>query len=133
MIYPLTVIDETTHGRKSAARTLEFLEEIVTAREILRRRIYQDVQDHNLNLSPISQNLVQPTETEKQLNGERLKTRPLLSWEAQFEVAQSAFDQAGFIMLVNDLQIESLEETVHLKLGQPTEVTFLKLIPLVGG
>lgn len=133
MMYSLSITDETTSGLKTPHQSLEFLEEFVTAREILRRRIYQDVQDHNLNLTPITRHLVQPTNTEKQLNGERSHIKRTLSWENQFEVAQQAFSQGGFIMLVNERQIESLEETVHLQLNHPTEVVFLKLIPLVGG
>lgn len=133
MVYSLQVADETTFGHKTQSRTLEFLEEHVTAREVLRRRIYEEVQEHNLQQEPVFQGLIQPSVTETLLNGVKVRQKRTINWELQYREAQQAFETGGFIMLVNDLQIESLEEEVHLKLGQPTEVTFLKLVPLVGG
>ena len=42
-----------------------------------------------------------------------------------------AFGRNGFVVLVDDRQVEELDEDIELALG--TEVTFLKLVPLVGG
>jgi hypothetical protein len=51
--------------------------------------------------------------------------------EAQCEAAFQAFARNGFLVLVGDRQITDLDEPVT---GQAdVEVTFLKLIPLVGG
>jgi len=114
---------------------LEFLDETVTAQEIIRRRIYQEVQDYNLEPNDLFPNifrgLVQPTNTETSLNGFKLKEKRQLDWEAQYAKALEAFRNNGFIMLINDKQVESLEEVVELKIG--TQINFLRLIPLVGG
>ena len=133
MGHALMLADETTSGLKSPVRTLNFLEEHVTAREVLRRRIYEEVQDHNRSEQPVFKGLVQPTGAEVTLNGVKVPRKRTINWETQFSEAQKAFEQGGFIMLANDRQIESLDETVHLSLDHPTEVTFLKLVPLVGG
>ena len=45
--------------------------------------------------------------------------------------AVQAFQRNGFILLVDDRQLTDLEEEVVLKPG--SQVTFLRLIPLVGG
>ncbi|MDQ1008844.1 hypothetical protein QFZ82_003329 [Streptomyces sp. V4I23] len=47
------------------------------------------------------------------------------------ERAVEAFGRGGFLVLVGDRQITELDETVDL--GAATEVTFLRLVPLVGG
>ena len=50
---------------------------------------------------------------------------------SQFDKAVEAFGKQRFLMLVGDRQVESLDE--ELMLGVETEITFLKLVPLVGG
>ena len=44
----LTVYDETTSGQRSTTVRLEFLKEKITVQELIRERIYQEVQDYNL-------------------------------------------------------------------------------------
>ena len=45
--------------------------------------------------------------------------------------AVKAFAGNGFVVLVGDPQVEELDDTVELR--RDTEVTFLKLVALVGG
>ncbi|WNN89310.1 hypothetical protein [Gloeocapsopsis dulcis] len=45
--------------------------------------------------------------------------------------ALRAFTDAAYIILVNGQQVESLE--AEITLSQETKVTFLRLMPLVGG
>ena len=42
-----------------------------------------------------------------------------------------AFTRNGFFVLVGDRQVESLDEELELKVD--TDVSFVKLVPLVGG
>lgn len=74
---------------------------------------------------------MQPTEAEYALNGYRLKTIHRLDWQAQYEQAVEAFVRHSYIVLVNDQQTADLDALIELHPG--TAVTFLKLIPLVGG
>jgi hypothetical protein len=46
-------------------------------------------------------------------------------------VTLGAFGRNAFVVLVDDRQVAELDEEVHLRAG--TRVTFLKLVPLVGG
>jgi hypothetical protein len=127
----VTITDETTGSKTQHSFTLEFLDERISAREFIRRRVYQEVQDFNTHDLQTYNGLVQPNDTEKTLNGSRLKTPRKLDWEAQYAKALEAFQKNGFIMLANDKQLETLEEEFDLTEG--CTVTFLKLVPLVGG
>jgi hypothetical protein len=75
--------------------------------------------------------LVQPSDTERTLNGFKFHKPRLVDPETQFEKAIEAFQGNGFIILVDDRQVDSLE--TEIPLYPETSVTFLKLVPLVGG
>ena len=51
--------------------------------------------------------------------------------QAQYEKAIQAFEGNGFVVLVDDRQIDDLDETIELR--PDTAVTFVRLVPLVGG
>jgi len=129
----LTVYDETTTGDRGEPIVLEFLTEHITVRELVRQRVYQEVQDYNLNLAqqPVFRGLVQPTDAEQTLNGYKLKTKRQIDWQRQFDKAIEGFNASRILVLVNDRQAESLDE--ELTITPETTVTFLKLVLLVGG
>jgi hypothetical protein len=127
----VTVVDETTSGERSAELTLDFLTERVTARELIRSRVYQEVREHNARQTTTFRGLVQPTDTERVLNGFTLRRPRRIDWEAQYAKALDAFGRNGFLLLVDDHQLTELDEEVELR--PETNVTFLRLVPLVGG
>lgn len=132
----LTVRDETTSGDVYNEMPLEFPTERITVRELLRERVYQEVQDFNRKRDdPVFRGLVQPTDAERVLNGKRteyrMKTRREIEWKAQFEKAVEAFERNGYFILVDDKQAESLDQ--EFVIGHGTLVSFVKLTPLVGG
>ena len=128
----LKFIDKTPGKTASdTAWVLQVAEAILTAREILRRRVFEEVTRFNATQGQIFQGLVQPNDTERALNGYKLKKRRTLDWREQFEKAVQAFEKNRFVLLIGDRQVESLDE--ELMLGAETEITFLKLVPLVGG
>jgi hypothetical protein len=75
--------------------------------------------------------LVQPTDSERTLNGYRLKQPRAINATAQLAKAIAAFQGNQIIMLVDDRQVESLDEEITLRPN--TRVSFLRLTPLVGG
>ena len=130
----LTIHDETASGQRTNSLSLDFLTERITVRELIRSRVYQEVQDYNQRKPETFRGLVQPTETEKTLNGSEFKPRDHkrdVDWKQQFEKACDAFSRNGFFILIDDRQAESLDEVIELRAG--TEVSFVKLTPLVGG
>lgn len=131
----ITIVDESTAGVSNNRRTLEFPTEQVTVREIIRARVYEEVQDYNRErasgTSIAFKGLVQPSEAELALNPAKPRPSREIDWKAQFERACDAFDRGGIIVLAGQKQTESLDEIVELQ--RISEVTFLKLLPLVGG
>lgn len=130
----LTIRDETMSGRTTGELTLDVLDETITVRELIRSRVYQEVQDHNRrsDLTPFN-GLVTPRDEERALNGPDRQPRAWreIDWRKQFDVACDAFTRNGFFILVDDRQAESLDEPVTLR--HDTRVSFVRLTPLVGG
>ena len=127
----VTIRDETSLGEQTDELTLEFLAERVTVRELIRSRVYQEVTEYSASRARPRQGLVQPSETERLLNGPPHRQRQRLDWEQQYERALRAFQKNGFLILVNDRQVEELDDEIELRAD--TQITFLRLVPLVGG
>ncbi|HWY76300.1 MAG TPA: hypothetical protein VN281_11820 [Verrucomicrobiae bacterium] len=127
----LTIHDETTSGAKTNTFTLDCLTERMTVRELLRERIYQEVEDYNQKEPEYFRGLVEPTNAERVLNGYKLRAKRKIDWQEQFNRSLEAFERNGFFVLVGDQQAESLDQEFDVKVD--TEVSFVKLVPLVGG
>ncbi|MEU8838925.1 hypothetical protein AB0D97_07285 [Streptomyces roseus] len=107
----VTFVDETTSGGRAGGWAFEVAEERLALRELIRRRVFQEVAERR------AAGLV------------KLPGQP--DAEQQAELALTAFRRNGFLVLVGDRQVTDLDEVLELPLG--TEVTFLKLVALVGG
>ncbi|MFJ3333788.1 hypothetical protein [Streptomyces sp. NPDC086766] len=127
----VTFVDETTAGDRGAGWGLEIAEERLTVRELIRRRVFREVAEYNARTPRVFQGLVQPRDAERVLDGYALRAPRRIDPGAQTELALTAFAGNGFLVLVGDRQVTDPDEEVELTQG--TEVTFLKLVPLVGG
>jgi hypothetical protein len=132
----LTVRDESPAGQSLYEMSLEFLSERISVRDLIRERVHHEVREFNRKQDNVTFNgLVQPSDAEQELNGHRpsyrLKTHRSLDWEAQFALATESFERNGFFILIDDKQAESLDQ--QFVIGPTTNVTFVKLVPLVGG
>ena len=124
------VVDETASGDRGSGWTFEVTEERLPLREVIRQRVFQEVAEHNsATADGIFRGLVRPADAEAVRGGFRTTGR--LDPERQCEAALRAFGRNGFVVLIGDRQIEELDEVVALPPG--VEVTFLKLVALVGG
>jgi len=127
----VTIKDETATGRLLNQILIDLESEIITVKELIQFRVEKEVEKHN-NTNPAHFNgLVQPKETEATLNGYRLKEQRLIDSEKQCYVAFKAFQENGFFILVDNQQVETLEQEIHL--DEKSAVSFVKLTPLVGG
>ncbi len=111
--------------------TLDVLKSRISVRELIRARVANEVRDYNLSQPEYFRGLVQPTDAERSLNGFKIRKGRRIDPEKQFELAIKAFYSNGFILLVNDRQLDELEDEIEIR--PDTTVTFLKLVPLVGG
>ncbi|MBE1489527.1 hypothetical protein [Plantactinospora soyae] len=127
----VSFVDETTSGERSAAWHLEIFEERLPLREVIRRRVFQEVAEHNAKGGDVFRGLVQPTDTERTRGGFKLRQPRRVDPAEQADRALEAFSHNGYVVLVDDRQVEELDTVLELSRG--TEITFLKLVPLVGG
>jgi hypothetical protein len=129
-MFTLTVRDETTTGEALATLDLQLEADQVSVTELIRARVHQEVRAHNASRDTGRFNgLVQPDPAERELNA---GGRPrLVDADRQTEVALRAFERGHVLLLVDDRQVEALEQQVTLT--PASTVTFLKLVPLVGG
>ena len=131
MSFTLTVRDESVGGEPTHERTLEFPVERMSARELIRGRVYQEVQDYNRSQQGGFSGLVRPGGDDTALNGTRPSKHRPIDWKKQFDRAIEAFEANQILLLVDDRQVESLDEEVELRQG--SVATFLRLSLLVGG
>jgi hypothetical protein len=127
----LTILDESASGSIISRLEVEITQEMLTVRELIARRVHDEVAAYNARQSGTFRGLVQPTASERVLNGYRLRPAQLIDAEQQTYRALEAFQQNGFFLLVNDRQAETLDEEVWL--GAGATASFVKLTPLVGG
>lgn len=130
----LNIRDEAIFGDAAATpreMTLNFSNSFISVRELIEARVRREVENYNAERPDVFNMLVQPALAERVLNGFKIKEKREIDWRAQSRKAIEAFDRNGFILLVDDLQVESLDQLIEIE--PATTVTFLKLVPLVGG
>ena len=129
MALTLSIVDETTFGTQRCAGEFHFEAGIVTLRELIARRVLQEVDRFNQADGQVFRGLIEPGLDERTLNG--VRERPLLDGEKQVARAIQAFEGNGFLVLVDDRQITELDQPMQL--AAQSKIVFLKLVPLVGG
>lgn len=127
----VTVRDESTLGETTGELLLEFLTERVTAREVIRSRIYQEVTEYNARRVGLFRGLVQPRDAEREHGGSAPRTPRRIDWATQYAAALEAFARNRFLLLVDDAQVTDLDAEIELR--HDTRVSFLRLVPLIGG
>lgn len=113
--------------------------ERMTVRELIRERVYQEVDDHNRLLRAMSQNGIDPAAypgfrglvRQSFPSNEGSAGVRFVDWHEQFAIATDAFTKRRFLLLVGDHQANELDEM--LTVSPSTEVTFVRLVLLVGG
>jgi hypothetical protein len=106
MAKTLTICDRSTDGRSQSEFMLDFITDRITARELIRSRVYQEVQDQKL-ASGVFQGLAQPAE-KNAASGRRQ-----LDWKQQFELALKAFEWRQVLVLVGDRQLDGLDAEIE--------------------
>jgi hypothetical protein len=86
----------------------------ITVRDCIRARVEQEVAAYNAHRPEYFLGLVQPSGAETTLNGYRLPKHHRIDAEAQVEKAVAAFARNGFLMLVDDRQVEELDDLIVL-------------------
>ena len=129
----LTIRDESFPRSEVVEMLLSLSSSGLTARELIGERVRAECDRKLFDQSGNAAiPLVQVSEEETVLNGVRQERgRFERSPERQIERALKAFEENGFILLIDDTQIEALDADVTI--DPDTVVTFLRLTPLAGG
>lgn len=133
----LRVVDERFSATPSRVPALELrlASERTTARDIIRRRVETEVAKLNDQAgAPLGNGsfLIASEATEARLNAPRSSgRRKPIEVETEISRATTAFLAGGFVMLLDDRQLEGLDEEIGLRTD--SEVVFLYLTPLKGG
>lgn len=132
MVATVYMFDETASGVRTSAISMNLEVTAIRLRDLIEHRVRQEVAAHNAAGDQRRfRGLVQPTDSERTLNGFLFRTPRALNADTQVHVALEAFEKNGFFVLFDDRQVEDLDEV--LPLSQNNEVSFLRLVPLVGG
>lgn len=127
----LIITDETFTGQAVAEVSISLDSAEVSVGHIIACRVRTEVLKYNNKKPAYFNGLVQPSEAEQALNGYKLKRGRQIDAEKQVKIALKAFEENGFFMFVDGQQAESLEQ--KLNITSITQVSFIKLTPLVGG
>ena len=127
----LTIKDETAGGKTTNEINVSFASELTTVKEIITARVTAEVDQYNNKMPEYFKGLIEPGDAERTLNGFKLKEKRKVDAEKQCLIALDAFQKNGFFLLVDNIQSESLEQMVVINTN--TNISFVKLTPLVGG
>jgi hypothetical protein len=130
MSLALKIVDQTLGIHPPVTRELRLVRERITLRELLKRRIDEEVAGLNAGGGDEIKPLVAPTEQESRLNGES-PTRRMVDPERQLAAAVEAFERRRIVIIADGRQVLDLDQEIVVT--PDTEVRFLKLVPLVGG
>lgn len=123
----LSIKDETAAGDILNEIILKFNEEYITIIELIKARIEAEIIRYEKNIKSYK-GLITPSKIESRLNKKNIKK---IDTEKQLYIALEAFKNNGFILLVDDEQVEDLQQKVLV--DETTNVSFIKLTPLIGG
>jgi hypothetical protein len=127
----LTISDQTGGERPAPGITLPAVPDRLTAQELIRLRIREEVARHNASRVERLGGILQLNPDEVARNRARPSTGTALDWEEHAAAACRSFERNRYYLFVGGRQVTGLDQEIDLT-GDP-EVLFLKLLPLVGG
>ncbi|MEO0469088.1 MAG: hypothetical protein AAF206_05670 [Bacteroidota bacterium] len=124
----LTITDETAAGKILHQISLAFETEYISVKELIQARVAAEIRKYEEEAESYRMGLVLPTNMEARLNK---KQKPKIDIEKQTYIALEAFQNNGFFILIDDEQVDELDQ--KFLVDESTQVSFIKLTPLVGG
>lgn len=117
--------DESPTGKILRHFNIELENPNLTLREIILHRVAFEVEKYNSGLEDGNQHLISknPKPEDPQVKN--------IDVEMQQYLALNAFQQNNFFVLIDDMQCDSLDQYYQIK--PDTTISFIKLVPLVGG
>ncbi len=127
----LRIRDVSAMGQMMHEFFLPMPEAEISVRQLIEVRVRAEVHDYMQGRKHSGYDLFDVDEVEKILNRHGVGQPPQLDVEKQVSRALSGFKANRFFVIVNDRQVTSLDQTVAI--SDASEVSFMQLLPLVGG
>ena|SRR5688500_13371147 len=127
----LNIKDENATGKILNEVKVSFANNLATVKDIIKARVFAEVDAYNNRMPEYYKGLVQPGDAETTLNGYKMKARKKVDAEAQITTALDAFYRNGYFVLIDNIQAEELDQMIVV--NEQTQISFVKLTPLVGG
>ena len=127
----IIIKDQTLTGNILNEISIQVANETTTLKDVITARVLSEVDNYNNSKLDYFKGLIQPTDTEKTLNGFKVKKKKIIDGEKQVYIALEAFLNNGFFVIVDDEQITDYNKEILV--SAKTNISFLKLTPLVGG
>ncbi len=127
----LRIRDVSAMGQMMHEFFLPMPEAEISVRQLIEVRVRAEVHDYMQGRKHSGYDLFDVDEVEKILNRHGVGQPPQLNVEKQVSRALSGFKANRFFVIVNDRQVTSLDQTVAI--SDASEVSFMQLVPLVGG
>lgn len=123
--------DDTIGGETNNSFVIETDETSMTVKDLIKIRVFNEVENYNNKQPEYFRSLIQPLEAESTLNGYKMVEKRKVDPEKQYYLALDAFKKNGYFLIINNKQAESLEQKIIIQ--DNIELQFIKLTPLVGG
>jgi len=135
----IQIIDELFGKSKTPVFEINFPIETITVRDLITRRVEEEVAQVNAQKFKKKQSLqermflagITNRAPETLLNADKPKKHKMIEPAAAVKTALKAFEAGRYFLLINDQQIEDMD--TEIVLTPKTEAVFLRLTPLVGG
>lgn len=138
MSFALKIYDKTLGGNQRFVRELTLVSERMTVRQVIEARLDAEIATMKAQAADVARagesTLVMPAFVETTLNGPRSygpARRHDIDRAAQVEVVVKAFRENKLLMFVDNRQVTELDQEIGF--GANSTVTFIRLVPLVGG
>lgn len=127
----LNINDTSPSGKILHQVSVSLQRSRITVRELIEARVLAEVEKYNAKLPEYFTGLIQPATAESTKNGFKMRDRKKVDAEKQVYIALDAFQKNGFFLLIDKFQVESLDQEIVV--SPETQISFIKLTPLVGG
>ena len=122
----IKILDETTSGTILNQLKLDFLTAKISLCDLITNRVRTEIENQKQSQTPQMYSLIEG-DTDK--TESELLNPDLIHKKVEF--ALEMFQKNGFLVLIDDVQMVDLTQEIYL--NHQTQITFLKLIPLIGG
>lgn len=121
VIDTLVIRDEDCAGKLLNQFEIQLSSTVLTLRDVISERVFQEVEIYRAGTTALPYTLV----------SRETQAIYTIDYEQELSYALRGFAKNSYLVLIDDRQVENLDETMSLQ--NAATVTFIRLVPIVGG